>query len=123
MVFIGAEYVIGNSLVAVEKMGRDCISFRNLRYIGMKFQDYCNENNIYAIVRVYGDYISRALHEYADYFDYVESGDPLNEPMVRIKKGKTVSSLKQRFYGYLPLNVIVLLVTEISKIVDELVEQ
>lgn len=116
--FVSAEYIIANALIALAKEGKDCISFCNLREVGRRFQLYCNENNIHAVIQVYGDCIQRVLFECPEYFDCVESDGTLREPMVHIRNGVSIAALQQRFCGYLPLNVLTPLVSAMPEIVS-----
>ena len=70
--FVGAEYVIANSLIALKKKGIDYITFSKLREIGFEIQNLCNTNGVDAIILTFGDSISSAIYDFSDYFQYRE---------------------------------------------------
>lgn len=115
--FVGAEYIIANALIALNKKGMDCISFSRLRDIGVQVQRYCNENGVDAVILTSGDSISNALYDFSDYFEYVESSPSSHEPMICVRKGTPISRLEQRFIGYLPLNIVQVLLTQLPRFV------
>ena len=115
--FIGAEYIIANALIALRGKGQDSISISNVRSIGVQFQQYCNENNIDAVIMTSGLNISKAVNDCSDYFEYVESALSEGEPVIRIQKGVSIARLKQRFIGYFPPKILWAILTEFPKFV------
>lgn len=115
--FVGAEYIIANALIALSKKGYDSITFNKLRTIGVQIQQYCNENGIDAVILTSGDKISAAIYDFSDYFEYAETETPVREPMIRIRKNIPITQLKSRFIGYLPLEVIDVLMRKIPEFV------
>lgn len=116
--FVGAEYIIANALIVLSReRGEDCISLSKLRSIGVQVQRYCNENNVEAVIMTSGLNISNAIYDFSDYFEYIESTSSDSEPMIRIRKGTPISRLEQRFIGYLPLQIVWVLLTELPKFV------
>ena len=115
--FVGAEYVIANALIALEGIKKDpCISVSKIRSIGVQLQQFCNKNNIGAVIMTSGLHISNAIENFSDYFEYIEPISYDFEPAIRIQKGIPVSRLKQRFIGYFPLEVVRVLLTELPKL-------
>lgn len=116
--FVGAEYIIANALIVLsKKKGEDRISLSKLRFIGVQVQQYCNENGVDAVIMTSGLNISNAIYDFSDYFEYMEPASPNDEPMIRVRKGIPISRLEQRFIGYLPLEVVRVLLTELPKFV------
>ena len=115
--FVGAEYVIANALIALSKKGHDSITFSKLRTIGVQIQQYCNEQGIDAVILTSGDKISAAIYDFSDYFEYAETETPFREPMIRIRKNIPITQLETRFVGYLPLDIIDVLMTKIPELV------
>lgn len=118
--FVGAEYIIANALIVLSRKGKDCITFSELRSVGVQIQQYCNENNVDAVILTSGDSISNAIFDFSDYFEYVEPTPPHNEPMIRTRIGTPISRLEQRFVGYLPLDVAWVLITELPRVVNDM---
>ena len=117
-VFVGAEYIIANALIVLHRRkGREYITFGELRSIGVKVQEYCNENGVEAVILTSGYNISNAIYNFSDYFEYIAPVLPEDEPKIRIRKGTPISSVKQRFMGYLPLEVVWVLMLELPKYV------
>ena len=112
--FVGAEYVIADSLIALKKKGIDYITFSKLREIGFEIQNLCNTNGVDAIILTFGDSISSAIYDFSDYFQYREVN---GEPAILIQKNTTIIDLQKRFVGYLPIDVLSILVNEIQKLV------
>ena len=112
--FVGAEYVIANSLIALKKKGIDYITFSILREIGFEIQNLSNTNGVDAIILTFGDSISSAIYDFSDYFQYREVN---GEPAILIQKNTTIIDLQKRFVGYLPIDVLSILVNEIQKLV------
>ena len=116
--FIGAEYIIANALITLIEKGQDSISISNVRSIGVQFQQYCNENNIDAVIMTSGLNISKAINDCSDYFEYVESALSGCEPAIRIRKGVSIARLKQRFVGYFPPKILRTILIEFPKFVS-----
>ena len=62
----------------------------------------------------FGDSISSAIYDFSDYFQYREVN---GEPAILIQKNTTIIDLQKRFVGYLPIDVLSILVNEIQKLV------
>ena len=78
--FVGAEYVMANTLIALKRKGINFITFEKLREIGFKIQTSFNEQGLDAIIMTSGDSISAAIFDFSDYFHYKEiNGKWLNE--------------------------------------------
>lgn len=98
-IFIGAEYVIANALIALRQQGKHEISFNQLRRIGWKLQKLCNENQINAIIITSGYSIKNAVEDFPDYFVYGMDGEI---PVVRIGEDVRIADLEDRFVYCLP---------------------
>ena len=107
--FVGAEYVMANALIALKRKGTDFITFERLREIGFKIQTSFNEQ-----VLTSGDSISAAIFDFSDYFQYKEMD---GVPAIEIHKDITITDLENRFVGYLPVDVLGVLLKEINKMV------
>ena len=117
-VFVGAEYIIGNTLIVLHRRkGKEYVTFGEIRSIGMKVQKYCNENDVDAVILTSGYNIINAVYNFSDYFEYIAPVLPGDEPKIRIRKGTSISGLKQRFMGYLPLEVVWVLMLELPRYV------
>lgn len=111
---VGAEYVIANTLIALNKKGIESITFSKLREIGIQIQNICNDNGVDAVILTFGDSISSAIYDFSDYFQYREIK---GEPSILIQTNATISDLQKRFVGYLPVDVLRILVNGIPKLV------
>ena len=98
-IFVGAEYVIANALIALSRQGVNEISFAKLRRIGWKLQELCNESRISAIILTSGNSLKDAVYDFSDYFEY-----DMDEktPIIRIKKEVPITDLENRFVYCLP---------------------
>ena len=112
--FVGAEYVMANALIALKRKGIDFITFDNLREIGFKIQTSFNEQGLDAVILPSGDSISAAIFDFSDYFQYKEIG---GTPAIVIHKDTTIADLENRFVGYLPVDILGVLLKEINEIV------
>lgn len=112
--FVGAEYVMANALIALKRKGTDFITFERLREIGFKIQTIFNEQGLDAVILTSGDSISVAIFDFSDYFQYKEID---GAPAIVIHKDTTITDLENRFVGYLPVDVLGVLIKEIDKMV------
>ncbi len=112
--FVGAEYVMANTLIALKRKGINFITFEKLREIGFKIQTSFNEQGLDAIIMTSGDSISAAIFDFSDYFHYKEIN---GNPAIEIQKDTTITDLENRFVGYLPVNVLGVLLDEINKVI------
>lgn len=111
--FISPEFFIGNVLIALHRRDIPYISLADLRLVGRKFQDFCNKEDVDAVTVLSGDYLERALYENSDLFELLPNN------LLRIRPGVTVGTLKSRFVGYLPFEVVCAMVLELPKFVKE----
>lgn len=112
--FVGAEYVMANTLIALKRKGIDFITFEKLREIGFKIQTSFNKQGLDAIIMTSGNSISAAIFDFSDYFQYKEID---GAPAIEIHKDTTIADLENRFVGYLPVDILGVLVKEIDKMV------
>ena len=104
--FVGAEYIIANSLIALNrKKNRTTISLSELNDLGILMQKRSIEKDLDAVFLVSQDQLASALFDFSDYFDYNEG-----EQTICIKKSKQITDLASRFVGYLPWDVLSFLV-------------
>lgn len=59
--FVGAEYVMANTLIALKRKGEESITFERLREIGFQIQTSFNEKGLDAVILTSGDNISAAI--------------------------------------------------------------
>lgn len=104
--FVGAEYIIANSLIALKKRkNRSTISFSELSDLGIYIQKMSIEKDLDAVFLTSQDQYTSALFDFSDYFDYNEV-----EQTICIKQTKQITDLASRFVGYLPWEVLAFLV-------------
>lgn len=104
--FVGAEYIIANSLIALKrKKNRTTISFSELNDLGIYIKKMSIEKDMDAVFLVSQDQLTSALFDFSDYFDYNE-----NDKTICIKNSKQINDLASRFVGYLPWDVLAFLV-------------
>lgn len=106
--FVGAEYLIANALIELEKKGIERIRVSQLHRLGIKVQERCLQENIFAVFLISNENIETAIYNFSDYFMYDASGD---EPVISIKKDSTIDKLERRFVGYLSPSVLRVIIT------------
>lgn len=109
--FVGAEYIIGNVLIAQKKRNFNAVTFEQVRTVGRKLQEYCNNVGIDAVFVTSGDNISIAIDEFPEYFEMVKIR---TDHVVQVKPNILISQLESRFVGYLPLEVLTVMAEKIS---------
>lgn len=103
-VFVGAEYVIANALIALRKKGKTSkTTLPSLRNFGIDVQRYCLEKNIDALFLLSADRMSNAVYNFPDYFS-LETIDGMD--YIDINQDAPVTMLEERFIGYLPWGII-----------------
>ena len=102
-VFVGAEYIIANALIALKKIGIDEIKTSDLEALGINIQKSCVEESIDVVLLLSFNDVSAAVYNFSDYFDYT---DDVPEPIIRIKSDAAVTELESRFMGYLPIKLL-----------------
>lgn len=113
--FVGAEYLIANALIALKTKGINEISFCKLNGYGVTVERQCSEKNIEVVLLLSSDKINDAIYNFSDYFS-LGVDETTGESVVKIKKDTDVTDLKERFIGYLPLDVIKILLKEARSI-------
>lgn len=104
--FVGAEYIIANSLIALKKRkNRSNISLSELSDLGIFIQKRSVQKDVDAVFLISQDQMASALYDFSDYFGY----DEVNKT-VFIKQTKQITDLASRFVGYLPWDVLSFLV-------------
>ena len=94
--FVGIEYVIGNSFIYLTE--ERFITLKALYEYCEKLQAYWNSNSIDALIS--GEVIS-TLYNFYDYFEFSEKAG-----IILLKPEISDQILKQRFIGYLPINIL-----------------
>ena len=112
-VFVGAEYIIANALIALKRKGVDQIKYSSLQSLGIDIQKTCNEQSVDAVLLFSPYNVSAAIYNFSDYFSYDESG---KEPIIRLNSKAKIEDLENRFMGYLPMDLLII----ISKKAQEL---
>ena len=97
---IGSEYLMAYGLLRALREGRDSVSFSELRDMAKILQSALNEAGADAVACT--DF-ERALAEWNRYFEEAES---CGIPCVKCAQGTGARDLKRRFVGYLPLDVL-----------------
>lgn len=113
--FVGAEYIIANSLIALKRKNRDTISLSELNELGVYIQKMTIEKDIDVVFLVSQDQLATALFDFSDYFEYNESAKT-----VCIKKSKQIADLASRFVGYLPWDVLAFLVEATNEFANQI---
>lgn len=104
--FVGAEYIIANSLIALKrKQNRTDISLEELSNLGIYIQQMSVEEDLDAVFLTSEDQLASAVFDFSDYFEYNTS-----QKTICIKKTKKITDLASRFVGYLPWEIISFLV-------------
>ena len=100
--FVGAEYIIANSLIAINKMkNRTEITLAELSDCGLQLQKKSVTHDLNVVFLSSEDQFTNAIYNYSDYFEYYNE-----KKLVGIKQSKRVADLQSRFYGYLPFDVL-----------------
>jgi len=110
--FIGAEYLIANALIALSKKGIKQITFSQLNDYGIQVKKTCIDEKVDVALLLSKDAVSSAIFNFSDYFSIIEG----EEPIIEINKSSAVENLKERFIGYLPYEVVKILVEAAKKI-------
>lgn len=106
-IFVGAEYIIANVLIALKKLNkRDSVTLDELSEAGIYIQKQSLINeDIDAIFLSSSDQVASAIYDFSDYFEYDKENNSIN-----IVKTKKLEDLESRFIGYLPFTVLTFLV-------------
>ncbi len=113
--FVGAEYLIANILIALKNKGVDEVSFQKLNEYGISVQRQCVENKIDVVLLLSIDKLHDAIYNFSDYF-CLSKNKTTGEPIIKVNKDTNVSDLQERFIGYLPLDVIQILMQAANRI-------
>ena len=113
--FVGAEYIIANSLIALKKTkNRTNISLSDLNKLGIYIHQMSIENDVDAVFLVSQDQVTTAVFDFSDYFEYNAA-----EKVICIKKTKQITDLASRFVGYLPWEIMAFLVKTTNEFVKK----
>lgn len=110
--FVGAEYLIANALIALNKKGIEQISFSELNKFGIQVRRICDDEKIDVVFLLSRDAINSAVFNFSDYFTIIDEDDP----KIQISKNTEIKNLQERFIGYLPFTVIKILVEQAEKL-------
>jgi len=106
-VFVGAEYIIANALIALGKNGIDQVRLSTLQSFGIKVQRLCIENSIDAVFLFSADRVSAAVYNFSDYFTFIDSSE---EPAIGLNSTAKIEDLEKRFIGYLPIALLKIII-------------
>jgi len=107
-VFVGAEYIIANALIALKRKGVDEVKISVLQSYGAIVQKTCVEQSINAVFLLSSYNVSAAIYNFSDYFTYVEDSC---EPVIRLNSDVKIEDLESRFMGYLPIQLLKVIIT------------
>lgn len=102
-IFVGAEYIIANALIALKRKGIDQIKVRDLQSFGITVQRSCIKQSIDAVFLLSLDNVSAAIYNFSDYFTYDEAN---SDPIIRLNSDTKIEDLENRFMGYLPIPLL-----------------
>ena len=102
-VFVGAEYLIANALIALKKKGINKISVSLLHSFGIEVQQLCIEKSIDAVFLLSKDSVSAAVYNFSDYFTFEEDK---GESAICLNSSAKIEDLEKRFIGYLPIALL-----------------
>lgn len=100
MVKIGSEYVIAHALIKAAAEGKDAVPIHQVRDFGNEVQKRCNKDGVDALV-IRGE-CAEAISSYPQFFHQVS----LNG-VDYVQRSCDIETIKHRFLGYLPPNVLV----------------
>lgn len=101
--FVGTEFVIGFGLIKKLRQGKSEIFREELWQMAQNLQNRCNTSGVDAVVLTDFDW---AIASYPDYF--VED----QNRCVKCAPGVRLGQLEERFMGYLPLEVMIIIAQE-----------
>lgn len=93
---VGTEYLIGNAFIYLTD--ERFLTVKDLNNYRREMQNYWNSNGIDAVIT--GN-IENATYYFDKYFEFQHEAS-----LIILKPNITKEDLKQRFIGYLPLNVL-----------------
>lgn len=106
---IGSEYLIGLGLLAKLKKGKNSISFAELSRLIRKVQNGLDNLNVTALV-IDCD-LQNTIEQFSEYFQTVELNNML---YAKCKAGIEANDLESRFMGYIPFDVLKVIVNLIE---------
>ena len=114
-IFVGAEYIIANALIALKSKGVDKIKVSDLYDLGVRIQKSCDEqlSDIDAVFLLYFSNVSSAIYDFSDYFTYKENGmegEKSSEPVICLNSDVEIKDLESRFMGYLPNELLKIII-------------
>lgn len=111
-VFVGAEYIIANALIAIkEANNKDSITFAEIRKIGVRIQEICNQNGLAAVILTSGSLIKDAIYNFSDCFEYTEDN---GLPSIRIKDSAKIENCRNRLTQFLPIDLVNVVKTSVN---------
>ena len=106
-VFVGAEYIIANALIALGKNGIDQIKLSTLQSFSIELQRLCVENSIDAVFLFSADRVSAAVCNFSEYFTFIDNTE---EPAIGLNPTAKTENLEKRFIGYLPIALLKIII-------------
>ena len=113
-IFVGAEYIIANALIALQRKGIDKIHVSTLQTFGIMVQKLCIEKSVDAVVLLSKQYVNAAIYNFSDYFSYTEDSQGA---YIHLKSGAEIQDMESRFIGYLPLDVLMIITEAANELV------
>lgn len=99
--FVGTEYLLAHALIKQSEKGGDAIPISDAVAFGENVQKYFNETNIHAVAVRHS--IKEVIWNWPEYFKLTQ----LNGiAYIQIAPHVLPQDLKQRFIGYLPIDVL-----------------
>lgn len=113
--FVGAEYVIATILIEKAKSGITSVSIDKLSKYGICIQHMANSENLDAVFLTSKYQLFNAIYDFSDYFSYkLDSEGNLSE--IYLNSSKDITDLKFRFLGYIPEEILKILVKSLSMV-------
>ena len=95
--FVGAEYIIANLMIALNKTS---ISFNELSDLDIYLKKMTIKKDIDVVFLTSQDQLKLACLDFPEYFIYNE-----NNNTIYLNNKRSMNDLMSRFIGYLPLSV------------------
>ncbi len=108
--FIPAEYILGNIMVAMYKIGVEKISVRELFEISSFVQQSANESNANIVILLDSSKINDLKLNFSEYFTINDEFD-----FVEINSERNIVDLQARFIGYIPFESLIFLIQQINE--------
>lgn len=108
--FVGAEYIIANLIIALNKTS---ISFNKLSDLDIYLKKMTIKKNIDIVCFTSQDQLKLACLNFPEYFICNK-----NNNTIYLNNKRSINDLKSRFIGYLPIDIIIFLLESIDEFVN-----